>query len=505
MKKILLFATALMLAFPMLVLAEASHLVISQVQTTAGSGKTTNDFVEIYNPTSQDIDLKGIRLVKRTKTGVSDTLLKSWTDSTLIKAHGFYLWANSGFTDISAAADVATTGSIADDNGVALRNGPNDSGAIIDSLAWGSATNVFVEGQVFALNPEANQSLERKPASNIGNGTDSDNNAADFMQTNAHPRNSQSPPLPSIVEEPVPPPALLPPPPAPEPSPTPQPLPEPAPAPTPVPPPAPLPDPVPPAPTPLPNPTPAPNPAPNPVPPVISYSNAVVISEFMPNPPSTDSGKEWVELFNTASEEADLSGWKLDDESKDGKIGSSAYVFPAGTKILGSAYLVVTLPKGSFALDNTGGDSLRLAWPNNTVIQEVKYTNAPEAQSFVRRTSGSFAWTAKPTKGTGEKPAKTEPKNQEKANPTPQSALAPSEEKSAPQEALDQKVILDESSLSENPEPVLETTPSQESKIAGATIDKSVPSNKGWKIFTIASFVTLIIFCYIYFRFLRGS
>ncbi|HEV8601022.1 MAG TPA: lamin tail domain-containing protein [Patescibacteria group bacterium] len=492
MKKILLFAPALMLAFPMLALAQASHLVISQVQITGGSGKTTNDFVEIYNPTSQDIDLKGIRLVKRTKTGTTDTLLKSWTDSTLIKAHGFYLWANSGFTDISAAADIATTGSIADDNGIALRNGPNDTGAIIDSLAWGAATNLFVEGQVFTINPEANQSLERKPASISGNGTDTDNNAADFVQTNAHPRNSQSPPLPGIAEEPVPPP-----------TPTPVPPPPPEPTPAPVPPPAPLPDPVPPPPTPLPNPPPAPNPVP---PPVISYSNAVVISEFMPNPPSTDSGKEWVEFLNTSNEEADLGGWKLDDESKDGKIGSSAFIFAAGTKILGSSYLVVTLPKGSFALDNTGGDTLRLAWPNNVVIQEVKYTNAPEGQSFVRRVSGSFAWTAKPTKGTGEKSAKTETKNQEKANnSTPVSAMAPLEEKPGVQEALDPKAVSDESSSSENTESVLETTPSQESKIAGAVTDKSAPSNKGWKIFTIASFVTLIIFCYIYFRFLRSS
>src|SRR3990167_1106631 len=169
------------------------HLVISQIQITGGTGKTTNDFVEIYNPTASDIDLKGMRLVKRTKTGATDTSIKSWTDSAVVKAHGFYLWANSSFIDLSVAADVATSGSIADDNGVAIRNGAADTGAIVDAVAWGAAANAVVEGSVFPTNPEANQSLERKPGSGGGNGEDSDSNAADFfVQTAAQPRNSAS-------------------------------------------------------------------------------------------------------------------------------------------------------------------------------------------------------------------------------------------------------------------------------------------------------------------------
>ncbi len=177
--------------------ADAGHLVISQIQITGGTGKTTNDFVEIYNPTISDIDLKGLRLVKRTKTGTTDTLMKSWTSSTIVKARGFYLWANSGFTDISVPADTTTTLSIADDNGVALRNGPNDTGTIIDSVAWGLATNIFIEGSVFATNPSANQILERSPGGDAGNGNDTDANEIDFfLQTSGQPRNSQSQILP---------------------------------------------------------------------------------------------------------------------------------------------------------------------------------------------------------------------------------------------------------------------------------------------------------------------
>src|SRR3989344_4502167 len=167
--------------------AAADHLVISQVQIRGGPGKTANDFVEIYNPTDNDIDLKGMRLVKRTKTGTADTLLKSWTDTAIVHAHGFYLWANSSFTGIAVVPDVTTSGSIADDNAVAIRNGPNDTGAIIDSVAWGMANNVFVEAATFAdlASTDANKSMERMPGGDEGSGTDTNNNSLDFLKTDS--------------------------------------------------------------------------------------------------------------------------------------------------------------------------------------------------------------------------------------------------------------------------------------------------------------------------------
>ena len=199
--------TGVILALPAAA-ATADHLVISQAQITGGAGKTTNDYVEIYNPTEADIDLKGMRLVKRTKTGTSDTSLKSWTDSAIVKAHGYYLWANSSYTDVAAAADVTTTGSLADDNGVAIRNGASDTGTIVDAVAWGAAANVFVEGAAFSTNPEVGQSLERKPGSGAGNGEDTADNSADFfLQATSHPRNSASAVEPAITSPlPAPPP-----------------------------------------------------------------------------------------------------------------------------------------------------------------------------------------------------------------------------------------------------------------------------------------------------------
>lgn len=180
----------------------ASHLVISEVQITGGAGETTNDFIELYNPTENVINLNGYRLVKRTKIGTSDTLIKSWTDDVFVPVHGFFLWANSDYVDISVTPDTTTSVSIANDNGVAIRLGPNDTGEIIDSLGWGDCQNIFVETSATStlpVNPDANQSLERKPGGEDGNGEDTNDNYNDFfLQISPNPQNLQSTVKPSI-------------------------------------------------------------------------------------------------------------------------------------------------------------------------------------------------------------------------------------------------------------------------------------------------------------------
>ncbi|MDP3999517.1 MAG: lamin tail domain-containing protein [bacterium] len=166
--------------------AEPLKILISEVQITGGSGKTENDFIEFYNPNNEQVNLNGYRLVKRTKTGASDTGIKSWTDDIFIPAKGYYLWANSGYADIAVAPDVTTSATIANDNGVAIRFGAEDTGIIIDSVGWGTAQNSFVENQPFSENPIINQSLARKSEN------DTNNNAVDFIKSSPTPKNSQT-------------------------------------------------------------------------------------------------------------------------------------------------------------------------------------------------------------------------------------------------------------------------------------------------------------------------
>lgn len=197
MKKILLFLVLLAL-FPKLSLG-SGNIYISQIQITGGEGKTKEDFIELFNPSDQPFNLKGFRLVKRTEKGTSDTSIKSWTDETWVPAKSFYLWANSAFTSITITPDIKTTATISDDNGIAIRQGPEDTGAIIDSASWGKAENGF--RKVLADNPIANQALVRSGLESAG---------SPFVIAVSKPRNSSQsltvspPPSPPTAPEPAP-------------------------------------------------------------------------------------------------------------------------------------------------------------------------------------------------------------------------------------------------------------------------------------------------------------
>src|SRR3989344_5887790 len=155
-----------------------AHILIAGIQITGGSGKTTNDFIKIFNPSSAPFNLKGYRLIKRTKTGTSDTSIKSWTADAFIPAGGYYMWANSSFPALNPPADITTSGSIASDNSIAIRQGSENSGTIIDAVAWGAAQNGVAEGSLYPANPGPNQILSRKSANGILQ--DTDNNQNDF-------------------------------------------------------------------------------------------------------------------------------------------------------------------------------------------------------------------------------------------------------------------------------------------------------------------------------------
>jgi len=323
----------------------ANHLTISQVQITAGPGLTTNDFVEIFNPTEQPIDLQGYRLVKRTQTGTSDSLIKSFTDSIVIPPKGYFLWANSNFADIAKTPDITTSATISADNGVALRLGGSDTGEIIDSLAWGEAENIFVEGSRFPTNPDAGMALHRK-----FDGEDTNNNAQDFELLSSDPRNLSDSPMSNQEPE-------------------------------------------------IPAPAKTEQTAPKPATPVNQHEAVfLVINEIFPNPSGTDSGLEWAELYNSTNTPLDLSGWWVDDSGTE--LGSGAYEIPDGTMLAGLDYYVVELPAGSFALNNTGGDCVKIYDPDKNFKKEICYADsAGEGKSFAKSSTGGYLWTDKMTPG----------------------------------------------------------------------------------------------------------
>ncbi len=180
--------------------AVSPHLVVSQFQTAGGGTGTFNDeFVEIFNRGSQPIDLNGFRLVYRSASGSNDVTIPFavWTSSTVIPPGGYYLIASTSY-DGTVAPNMTYNPTTCQcsmgggGGGLAIRLGDNNTGAVIDSVGWGSATNAFVEGTSTAA-PAANNSAARKQAGC----QDTDSNLNDFESAvPSAPRNAASPAAP---------------------------------------------------------------------------------------------------------------------------------------------------------------------------------------------------------------------------------------------------------------------------------------------------------------------
>ncbi|WP_084552513.1 Ig-like domain-containing protein [Bacillus cihuensis] len=185
---------------------QADHVVISQVFGGGGnSGAPYNkDFIELYNPTDQAIDLANWSVQYASAAGTS------WTVTPLdgtIPAHGYYLISEAGgangsdipTSDASGAiAMAAGAGKVALFNDQAAKSGATPTGAI-DFVGYGSTANSY-EGSGATKNLSATNSAQRRPYANIdpslgkGNAWDTDDNAADFyVGSVAAPRNTASP------------------------------------------------------------------------------------------------------------------------------------------------------------------------------------------------------------------------------------------------------------------------------------------------------------------------
>lgn len=181
----------------------ADHTVISEVQTSGATA--SQDFVELYNPTSQIINLSGWRIRKKTSAGTISTLVTITTGKS-IPAHGYFLWSNStnGYDNV-IGADISNTNTLSDNNSIDLQTA---NGVTVDQLGWGTGTNQFFEGSIISANPTALHSIERKARASssstdmmtegadslAGNGVDTDNNLVDFIiRSQSEPQNSLSP------------------------------------------------------------------------------------------------------------------------------------------------------------------------------------------------------------------------------------------------------------------------------------------------------------------------
>lgn len=126
-----------------------------------------------------------------------------------------------------------------------------------------------------------------------------------------------------------------------------------------------------------------------------TYSDAIAINEFLPNPTGSDTAGEFVELKNTGSEEVSLAGWRLDDEEG----GSSPYKIPAGVSLAGGDYYVFWRSDTKLALNNDG-EEVRLFDPAGNIKSSFVYEESvAEAVSYNRTDSGEYVLSTTVTPG----------------------------------------------------------------------------------------------------------
>lgn len=123
------------------------------------------------------------------------------------------------------------------------------------------------------------------------------------------------------------------------------------------------------------------------------YSQAIVISEFLPSPKGPDQENEWIEIQNQSDQIADLSGWQLKDADS-----KSGFTFPDHSLIEAQSYLVLKRQTTKIALNNDQ-DTLSLFYPTGQLAQEIRYKKAQEGHSVNLVAAHQYVWSATPSPG----------------------------------------------------------------------------------------------------------
>jgi PKD repeat protein len=109
----------------------------------------------------------------------------------------------------------------------------------------------------------------------------------------------------------------------------------------------------------------------------------ILITEILPNPNKDDAiEEEFIELYNPNKEDVNLQSWQLRDASKTGK-----YIFKKETIIKAGKYLTIYQKDFKFALNNSGGETVKLLDPNDKEDKgeykfKINYTNTLKGKSY---------------------------------------------------------------------------------------------------------------------------
>lgn len=287
-----------------------------------------DEFIELVNSTTRDLDLSGFQLQTRSLTGTTDTLRHRFAPGTLLPAGtAIVIFGGGTFTTPNSPTFTnpvfgnsqilkASTGSLSLTNSGAVVTLRNATGEIVTSVSYGSS---------LGLRGDLNQSLTRSPDitgpfsthstapgsenRNFSPGTKVDGSL--FLRLTPPPTPTPTPtptPIPTPIPSPTPTPTPIPTPiatpsPTPTPTATPTPTPSPSPSATPIPSPSPSP-----TATPIPTPTASPTPTPTP-----TANPKIVISQLFGGGGNANAPlrNDFIELFNNGPSPIDLTGWSV--------------------------------------------------------------------------------------------------------------------------------------------------------------------------------------------------
>jgi len=157
----------------------STHVVISEFRFS-GSAGASDEFVEIFNPTSASIDISGWR-IRGTNNAGSVSNRYTFPASTTIDPGQHYLIVGSGFDDGISPDDPLSTG-ITNDGGVAVTLADN---TVIDAVGLSAGAVAAFSGSVLLppLPGGTDESYERLPGEAYGSCYDTDS-TSDFRLIN---------------------------------------------------------------------------------------------------------------------------------------------------------------------------------------------------------------------------------------------------------------------------------------------------------------------------------
>jgi hypothetical protein len=136
----------------------------------------------------------------------------------------------------------------------------------------------------------------------------------------------------------------------------------------------------------------------------IDITKSIVINEVLPKNSQNGADQDgeyddWIELYNLANEDIDISGYYLSDSKKE----PAKWKFPANTIISKNGYLIVWADEDTTQTGlhtnyklSADGENIVLLTPTQEVINLVEYPATVLEQSYARvpNGTGDFKWSA---------------------------------------------------------------------------------------------------------------